>query len=175
MVIWVTGLSGSGKTTLCRAIWDQLKPALPELVILDGDTVRAVFGGDLGYREQDRVVQIRRMQNLAKMLSGQGLTVLVAALYANPELLCWNRQNIDDYFEVYLEASLDTLKSRDRKGLYPGAGPEAVPNVVGVDIKWHPPEAPDIKFNTDSPEAPSVLAQRVISAIPRLNEARKVP
>ncbi len=175
MVIWITGLSGSGKTTLCNAIWEQIKPGLPELVVLDGDTIRAVFGGGLGYREQDRVVQIRRIQSLANMLSGQGLTVLVAALYASPELLCWNRENIDDYFEVYLEASLDTLKSRDRKGLYAGAGSGATPNVVGVDIKWHPPETPDIKFNTDSPEAPSVLAQRVISAIPRLRETQRVP
>jgi len=175
MVIWVTGLSGSGKTTLCNALWEQLKPALPELVILDGDAVRAVLGGGLGYREQDRVVQIKRIQNMAKMLSDQGLTVLVAALYASPELLCWNRENIDDYFEVYLEASLDTLKSRDRKGLYGDTGSGAVTNVVGVDIKWHIPEAPDIKFKTDGPEAPSVLAERVISTIPRLREAQRVP
>jgi adenylylsulfate kinase len=168
MVIWVTGLSGSGKTTLCNALWQLLKPNIPELVNLDGDVIRTVLGGGLGYREQDRVVQIKRIQNFAKMLSDQGLVVLVGALYASRELLGWNRQNILDYFEVYLEASLETLKHRDTKGLYPRPGGEVVPNVVGVDIAWHEPEAPDIKIDADNGEEPSAVARRVIAAIPRL-------
>ena len=87
MVIWVSGLSASGKTTLCNAMWRLLKSQAPELVLLDGDVIRAVFSNDLGYREEDRVVQITRIQNLAKLLSDQGLVVLVAALYANHSLL----------------------------------------------------------------------------------------
>ena len=170
MVIWVTGLSGSGKTTLCNALWQLLKSRVPELLTLDGDVIRTVFGGDLGYREQDRVVQIKRLQNMAKMLSEQGLVVLVAALYASPDLLTWNRQNIGDYFEVYLEASPDILRHRDTKGLYAVDGTAAVPHVVGVDIPWHAPQAPDIKINTDNPEEPEFLARRVIAAIPYLKE-----
>jgi adenylylsulfate kinase-like enzyme len=172
LVIWITGLSGAGKTTLCQAIFRELKSTMPQLVTLDGDTIRVVLGGGLGYRVEDRVVQITRLQNLAKMLSDQGLVVLVAALYASPELLGWNRQNIDDYFEVYLEASSETLMKRDGKGLYSTPEKEGVPNVVGVDIEWHVPEAPDVKINTDEPEDPSSMARRIISLIPSLSNSR---
>ena len=171
MVIWVTGLSGAGKTTLCQALFQELKPRMPQLLALDGDIIRTVLGGGLGYREEDRVVQITRLQNLAKMLSDQGLVVLVAALYASPQLLSWNRQNIDGYYEVYLEASTESLTERDTKGLYPTPDKPGIPNVVGVDIKWHPPEAPDLKINTDNPEAPTELARRIIGLIPGLSDS----
>lgn len=168
MVIWITGLSGSGKTTLCNAIWRLLKPRVPELVSLDGDAIRSAFGNDLSYREEDRVIQIKRLQNIAKVLAEQDLIVIVAALYAHPELLAWNRQNIFDYFEVYLAASLDTVRRRDPKGLYAGGAAGEIPNIVGLDILWHVPESPDLVINTDDPERPDVLAQRVVAAIPRL-------
>lgn len=173
MVIWVTGMSRAGKTTLCNALWTKLKPNLPTLVTLDGDLIRKVFGQGLGYREEDRVIQITRMQSLAKMLSDQGLVVMVAALYANPELLAWNRQNINGYFEVYLEASVEVLRQRDSNGLYQGAIDGTVNDVVGVDIPWHVPQTPDLTVNTDNPEKPEVLAQRVIAAIPALGKAQE--
>ena len=168
MVIWVTGLSSSGKTTLCNALWDVLKPGLPQLVLLDGDAVRAAFGGGLGYREEDRVVQITRVQNLAKMLSDQGMVVLVAALYANPELLGWNRANIDEYFEIYLKASSETVRRRDNRGLYAKADSGAMKDVVGVDIPWHAPQSPDLVIDCDAGEPADVLASRVLSSVPGL-------
>lgn len=169
MVIWVTGLSGSGKTTLCTKLRDLLKSTIPELVLLDGDQVRQAFGEGLGYREEDRIVQIKRIQNLALMLSNQGMVVLVAALYANPELLAWNRENLTGYFEIYLEASLEALKLRDYKGLYQGASSGTIPNVVGMDIPWHSPQSPDLTVNTDELPDPEITAQRLIAAIPRLS------
>ena len=104
MVIWITGLSGVGKTTLATALYEAMKPGLPALVRIDGDEVRALFGNSLSFAESDRRLQIQRIQSLAAMLDGQGLTVIVAALYAHPELLAWNRDHFSDYFEVYLEA-----------------------------------------------------------------------
>ena len=168
-VIWVTGISGSGKTTLCRAIWDLLKPGMPQLVMLDGDMIREAFGSGLGYREKDRVVQINRIQRFAKMLSDQRLTVLVAALYANPQLLSWNHANIKGYFEVYLEVSLDTVRRRDTRGLYDGV----TENVVGVDIPWWAPENPDMVINSDLQENPGTLAQRVIEAAGLFTECKE--
>jgi adenylylsulfate kinase len=167
VVIWVTGLSGSGKTTLCRAIWDALKPRLPQLVMLDGDAVRAMCGNDLGYTEQDRIAQITRVQRLARMLADQELVVLVSALYANPVLLAWNRRHLPEYFEVYLRASRDLLSRRDPKGLYAQNRAGVVHDVVGVDIPWTPPIASDLLIDADNAPAPAVLAQRVLAAIPR--------
>ena len=174
MVIWISGLSGSGKTTLCNAIWSLLKPRLPELVVLDGDEVRGALGSDLGYREEDRYTHIKRMQRIARLLSEQNLVVLVAAVYANPELLKWNRENLGDYFEVYLEADGDTVRRRDAKGLYARAASGEITDVVGVDIPWRPPESPDIVINTDDPDPAETLARRVIAAIPRLASAQEV-
>jgi len=168
MVIWITGLSGSGKTSLSSALFRLLKPRVPELVLLDGDTIRAVFGGDLGYREQDRVIQIKRLQKLAKVLSDQQLVVIVAALYSHPELFAWNRQNFQDYFEIYLEISLDTARRRDAKGVYALSAPLEAANVVGVDIPWHVPSSPDLVINVDNPPPPDTLARQVVAGIPRL-------
>jgi len=171
MVIWVTGISGSGKTALCAAIWDGLKPILPELVRLDGDAVRAAIGDGLGYREEDRRVQIQRLQRLAKILSDQGLVVLVAALYSHPDLLEWNRLHMKEYFEIYLEASLELVRRRDPKGIYASAAVTGARNVVGLDIPWHAPARPDLVIQADSAPSPADLVRCVVDAVPRLRAA----
>jgi cytidine diphosphoramidate kinase len=149
-VIWVTGLSGAGKTTLCAALRDAMQPQPDGLVMLDGDVVRETFGGDLGYDEADRVRQIQRMQRMARMLANQRLTVLVAALYSNPELLAWNRAHLPGYVEVYLRASVQALARRDSKGLYAACARGEMTNVVGVDIPFTPPSRPDVVFDVDT-------------------------
>lgn len=165
MVIWLTGLSGSGKSTLCGVLRPKLKALWPNLVTLDGDVVRAAFGDDLGYHEADRTRQIKRIQGIAKMLADQGITVLVAALYAHPDLLAWNRVNLPGYFEIYLKAEVEFLISRDGKGLYSRARRGEVPNVVGVDIPWHEPKNPDLVFDAASLPPVGALADRVLQAI----------
>ena len=175
MVVWITGLSGSGKTTLCEAIWTRLKKSLPELVIVDGDIVRQTFGGDLGYKETDRVRQISRIQALASMMAKQGLVVLVAALYANDDLLAWNRNNLNGYFEIYLDASLDLVRSRDPKGLYAKADSGRMPDVVGIDIPWHAPKSPNLRIEASNEVSAEQLADLVIKAIPRLEAAAAKP
>ena len=167
MVIWVTGLSGSGKTTLCTALAALLRPRMPGLAVLDGDVIRAVFGHDLDHTEPSRVRQIKRLQGLAAALSGQGLIVIVGALYAHPELLAWNREHLSPYFEVYLKAPLDLVRARDQKGLYDGR----TRSVVGVDIPWHEPERPDLVIDAAKAEPPPALARRVLAAIPGLRPA----
>lgn len=175
MVIWITGISGSGKSTLCDALHAVLKPRIPELVILDGDVVREAFGGDLGYREEDRVVQITRLRGLARALSEQGLVVIVAALYAHPDLLDWNRENIPGYFEIYLDAPLSLVQARDPKGLYAKAAAGEMPDVVGIDIPWHAPARPDLRIDMTGNEAPEALARRVIEAVPGLSARTRMP
>ncbi|MEE2722146.1 MAG: adenylyl-sulfate kinase [Pseudomonadota bacterium] len=168
MIIWSTGLSGSGKSTLCDALTKLLKPSIPELVLLDGDVVREAFGGDLGYREQDRVIQIKRLQALAQALSKQNLVVLVAALYSHPDLLVWNRKNMSLYFEVYLDAPLELVQKRDPKGLYAKAAAGQMTDVVGLDIPWHEPVSPDLRIDMTVEADPDTHARTIIENCPGL-------
>ncbi len=169
MVIWITGLSGSGKTTLAVALHDLLKPNCKHTVLLDGDVIRAAFGVGLGYSEPERVVQIQRIQNFAKVLADQELVVIVAALYAHKDLLSWNRMNLPGYFEVYLDASMTLLESRDQKNLYSKAKSGETSDVVGFDIPWHTPDNPDMLINADSEMDPVEMARRLIDRIPTLS------
>ncbi len=170
MVIWFAGLSGAGKSTLCEAIYARLKPRMPELVLLDGDAIRAGVSADLGYTEADRTVQVSRVQRLARLLSEQGLVVMVAVVYASPALLEWNRSQIPGYFEVLLDAPLALVTGRDPKGLYARAGRGETRDVVGVDIPWHRPAASDLVLDAGAGAGATVeeLASRVVNAVPVL-------
>lgn len=170
MVVWVTGLSASGKTTLCQGLYARLKPYVPELVVLDGEGVRTAFGDDLGYAEADRVQQVKRLQAIAKLLADQNLIVVVAVLYAHPELLEWNRKNLPGYVEVYLDASLETVATRDIKGLYEAAQQERTPNVVGIDIPWRAPVSPDLHISVDGDLSPAEIVDQVVRFVPRFAE-----
>jgi len=174
LVIWLTGLSGTGKSTLCAALYSRLKPRCPALVRLDGDEVRAAFGGDLGYAEADRYRHISRIQRVAKMLSDQGLDVMVAALYAHPDLLAWNRANLPGYFEVYLKADVDFLIGREVKALYSRARRGDIADVVGVDIPWHTPQNPDLVVDAATAPAPELLARQVLDALPATASLKQV-
>jgi adenylylsulfate kinase len=174
MVIWMTGLSGAGKTTLCEALTQRLKAALPALTNLDGDVVRQVFGGELGYAETDRVTQIKRIQSLAEMLDRQGMVVLVAALYAHPDLLAWNRATFDDYFEIYLNAPIGLVQQRDPKGLYAKAAAGTMSQVVGLDIPWHAPVNPDLTIDMTVGRSVDETADMIIDAVPVLAEAHRI-
>ena len=173
MVIWLTGLSGSGKSSLCAALHAHLKPSRPALVRLDGDEIRAAFGSDLGFKEADRFRQIQRIQRIAKMLADQDMDVLVAALYAHPELLAWNRAHLPGYFEVYLKADVDFLAGRESKGLYARARRGEIADVVGVDIPWHAPVQPDLVIDAAVAPAPEALARRVLDALPEMRPAKR--
>lgn len=167
-VIWVTGLSGAGKTTLCKALYDRLKPTMPELVLLDGDVVREAFGHDLTHKESDRVRQVKRLQGMSNVLARQGISVIVAVLYNHPDLLAWNRETLPNYFEVYLKASLPMVEKRDNKGLYDAAKAGRMPDVVGLDIPWHEPQNPDLVIDVDKGDPADAVVAQVLSAVPRL-------
>lgn len=168
MVIWITGLSGAGKTTLCQAVVRVLKPVMPELVHVDGDVIRELFGADLSFVEADRVKQIKRIQSMASFLNKEGLVVMVAALYASPELLKANREMFGNYFEVYIKAPMGLLSQRNSKGLYENG----TPNVVGIDIPWHEPKQADLIFDASTGATPEEMAEQLIDAVPWLSQAR---
>jgi len=149
MVIWFIGLSGSGKTTLSKLVHDRLKPKLPNLVRLDGDIFRAVFGNDVDHTVEGRRKNAERMSNISKYLSDQGIHVIAAVLSIFPEWQEWNRNNIKDYAQVYIKASLEVLKKRDGNNLYAPALEGKLKNVVGVDIPFPEPANTDMVIDNN--------------------------
>ena len=168
MVVWLTGLSGAGKTTIAEAIVRAAKPRIRELVLIDGDVIRNLFGARLGFDESARKLQIGRIQQLALFLASQDIVVIVAALYSHPDLLRWNRANLPGYFEVYVSTPLAVVEQRNTKQLYAKARAGEIDNVVGIDIPWHAPEHADMLIDSSAGETPETLANRIISAVPGL-------
>ena len=149
MVVWMIGLSGSGKTTLSELVYRALKPKLPNLVRLDGDVLRDLFGNDVDHTIEGRRRNAQRLSVLSKFLAGQDIHVVAAVLSIFPEWREWNRKNIPGYAEVYLKASLETLRGRDTKKLYARALAGEMPNVVGVDIPFPEPVNPELVIDND--------------------------
>lgn len=174
MVVWIAGLSGAGKTTLSQALARRLKPRLPQVVLVDGDILRELFGNDLDHSEPSRVIQIRRLQQVALWLARQGQIPIVAALYARDDLLAWNRANLPGYFEIYLRASIDVVEGRDSKAIYARARRGEMPNVVGLDIPWNEPAGPDLVLDSNGSATPEELANQVVATVPVFAAAARI-
>lgn len=117
-VYWITGLSGAGKTSIGKALYDKLKQDHPDIVFLDGDVLRDVFGNDLGYTREERIKCAMRYARLCKMLQEQDLNVICCTISMFDCIRAWNRENIANYREIYVRVSMEVLKKRNQKGLY---------------------------------------------------------
>ena len=149
MVIWIIGLSGSGKTTLASQVVQQIRQMNGKVVLLDGDLIRGLFGNDVDHTIEGRRRNAERLSVLSKFLADQGIHVVAAVLSIFPEWRRWNRENIPNYTEVYIKASMQTLLRRDIKNLYARAARGEIVNVVGVDIPFPEPENPDMVIDND--------------------------
>ena len=134
MIVWFIGMSGAGKTTLAEALYVLLKPEHSNLVLLDGDAFRAVFGNDVDHSVAGRGRNAERISNLCAVLDRQGIHVIAAVLSIFSDWQEWNRRTFSRYFEIFLDVPLDILKTRDTKGLYADAEAGRMTNVVGIDI-----------------------------------------
>lgn len=149
MVIWLIGLSGTGKTTLACQVVERIRQMNGKVVLLDGDLIRTLFGNDVDHTIEGRRRNAERLSVLTKYLADQGIHVVAAVLSIFPEWRRWNRENIPDYSEVYLKASMQTLMRRDIKDLYAKATRGEIVNVVGVDLPFPEPENPDLVIEND--------------------------
>ena len=165
MVIWITGISGAGKSTIATAIIDKYKTVLPNLINIDGDVVRNLYGNDLGYEEKDRIIQIKRLQKLCIFLESQKQIIIASALYSNPSLMEWNKNNFSDYFEIYLKVSLDLVKKRDPKGMYKKYNLGEEKNIVGIDVPWHEPVNSDLVVNMNDKKSVSEIVELITQNI----------
>lgn len=159
-VYFFTGLSGAGKTTIGRLWYEKLRESGEPAVFLDGDELRQVFGDDLGYTEADRRRSAMRNARLCALLARQGLTVVCCTISMFDSVRAWNRENIPGYFEVYVKASMETLRSRDQKGLYS----QGDRDVAGVHFQVEEPKRPDLILENDGQKTPEEQVEQIAAA-----------
>ena len=148
MVIWIIGLSGAGKTTLANKVVKDLRDSKISTVLIDGDVIRDTFDNDLGHSIADRKTNADRISKLCQFLDNQNLNVICSILSLFPESREWNRKNINNYFEVFIDTPLEVAEERDEKGLYAKARKGELKNFTGIDSPYEPPETPDIHIDT---------------------------
>lgn len=137
--IWICGLAGSGKSTLAEALTEILREKFDNVVYSDGDELRELFGHS-SYDRQGRVQMALQRAKMAKFLSTQGQIFIVSTISLFNELYEFNRTNLKNYFEVFVECDFDELKRRDQKKLYTKALQGEIKNVVGIDIAFDTPK-----------------------------------
>jgi adenylylsulfate kinase len=147
-VVWFTGLAGSGKTTYAKRIAGLFKSRGSDVEILDGDLIRKMFEGDLGFHREDRIRNIRRITNIAEILSRHGVTVIVANIAPYYEARDFIRKRLKRYIQIYLHADIETLKKRPKKDFYFRAEKGLIKNVIGLDDPYDTPRRPDIVIDT---------------------------
>ncbi len=151
MVIWILGLSGAGKSFLSLKLKEELKNDFGEFIILDGDVIRNVFDNDLGFSIEDRNTNASRISKLTHFLSKNKINVIVPVLSLFPYWLEWNRKNINEYYEIFIDVPISTLKERNNKNIYFKEG-KVNKNVVGIDIEYKCPENFDLKISNNFEE-----------------------
>ncbi len=156
-VIWFTGLSGSGKSTIANMVEKKLHAMGRHTYLLDGDNVRHGLNRDLGFTDEDRVENIRRVAEVAKLMADAGLIVLVSFIspFRAERALARSLMPEGDFVEVFVDTPLAVAEARDVKGLYAKARAGELKNFTGIDSPYEAPETPEIRIDTTalSPEA----------------------
>jgi bifunctional enzyme CysN/CysC len=149
-VIWFTGLSGAGKSTIANLLEKRLHALGRHTYLLDGDNVRQGLNKDLGFTEADRVENIRRVSEVARLMADAGLIVLVSFIspFRAERRTARGLMGEGEFYEVFIDVPLEVAETRDPKGLYKKARRGELKNFTGVDSPYEVPEAPEIKIDT---------------------------
>ena len=150
-ILWFTGLSGSGKSTIANAVELELFKRGRKTYLLDGDNVRHGLNKDLGFSEQDRIENIRRIGEVAKLFVDSGLIVLTAFInpFKSDRQIARSLVKYDEFIEVFIDTPLEVCEQRDPKGLYKKARDGAIKNFTGISSPYEAPEEPQIHIKTD--------------------------
>jgi adenylylsulfate kinase len=150
VIIWFTGLSGAGKSTLAHAVEERLHHLQCRTFVLDGDNVRHGLCGDLGFSEEDRKENIRRIGNVAKLFLEAGIIVLTAFIspFRSDRRLVRNMVHHGEFLEIFCNASIDVCEQRDVKGLYQKARKGEIKNFTGISSPYESPTNPELVLDT---------------------------
>lgn len=159
---WITGLSGAGKTTIGKALYAKLKENITTVVFLDGDKLREIFGALHGHSIEERKLLAHSYSNLCKMLTEQGINVVCATMSLFREVHEYNRQNIPNYFEIFVKCDMQELIRRDQKGLYTKALNGILNDVIGVNMPFDLPEHCDLVIDNTFPNSLSEKVEMII-------------
>jgi len=155
-VYFFTGLAGAGKTTIGGLFYRRLREQERNVFLADGDQTRSIFGRS-GYSTEARRDAARRGFRLWRELAEQGIDVVVCSIAMYDEIRNWNRENIENYKEIYIRVTRETLYHRDQKQLYSSGRKE----VVGVDLPYDEPQNADVIVENDGQEAPEEIVARL--------------
>ena len=173
LVVWLYGLSGSGKSTLASSLEQLLHGEGIYTQVLDGDNIRSGLNNNLGFSDVDRLENIRRISEVAKLFVQSGVVTIASFICPRIELRAIAKNIIgqDDFFEVYVECSFETCKQRDVKGLYAKARTGQVKKFTGMDSSFEPPEPRDLAdliLNTNIQTKSESLQQLYHAVRPRV-------
>jgi bifunctional enzyme CysN/CysC len=165
-VLWFTGLSGAGKSTIANLVEKKLHSLGRHTVLLDGDNVRHGLNRDLGFTDADRVENIRRVAEVAKLMTDAGLIVLVSFIspFRAERALARSLMAPGEFYEIHVDTPLAEAERRDVKGLYKKARAGELKNFTGVDSPYEPPVTPEIRIDTTQLDAASA-AELIVSRI----------
>jgi bifunctional enzyme CysN/CysC len=165
-VVWFTGLSGAGKSTIANLVEAWLSLHGQHTYLLDGDNLRHGLNRDLGFSDEDRVENVRRVAEVARLMADAGLIVLVSLIspFRAERELARAIVEHDQFIEVYVDTPLAVCEARDPKGLYRRARAGEIRNFTGIGSDYEPPVEPELVL-TSSTIPPAELAERVIQIL----------
>ncbi|UZJ38164.1 adenylyl-sulfate kinase [Prosthecochloris sp. SCSIO W1103] len=168
--LWLTGLSGSGKTTLARHTEKELAAQGFLTQVLDGDNIRTGINNNLGFGEEDRRENIRRIAEVTKLFVQCGVVTMNSFISPSQEMRDMARDIIgpEDFFEVFVDAPLEVCEERDVKGMYKKARAGQIPNFTGISAPYDAPEKPDIHVRTDGRSIEECVKQVIDFVMPRI-------
>ncbi|MDA9227029.1 adenylyl-sulfate kinase [Actinomycetota bacterium] len=144
-VCWITGFSGAGKSTLASDVVSSLRHQGVAPIFLDGDDLRSLLGASTGeFSREERLRLAFVYSDLCRYLASQGVIVVIATMALFKEIHVWNRENLPNYFEIFLDIPMNVLKKRDPKGLYEKFSKGEVRNIAGLDFEVDLPSDADL-------------------------------
>ena len=166
-ILWFTGLSGSGKSTLAHSVEERLHQLNCKTFVFDGDNVRQGLCGDLGFSDEDRKENLRRIGEMTKLFLEAGTIALTAFISPFKE----DRQKIrsmvphGDFIEIYCRCPIEKCEERDVKGIYKKARAGEIPHFTGISSPYEEPEKPEIVVDTDGTTSLEQTVEKILNVL----------